>query len=312
MSAVFWKELADHFGSRRFIILFALIALAGVFAAYVAASTIRASVEEAPTEFVFLLLFTVSGGALPAFLSFLGFFAPLVGLVLGFDAINSEHARGTMSRLLSQPLYRDSVINGKFLAGLTTVTVMLVCLFLLIVGLGIRMLGFAPSIQEIGRLALFLLASVFYVGFWLALSMLFSVLFRRTVVSALGAFALWIFLSFFMIMVAGSIADFAVPEQVTVEQVLRYSEIEQTVLRLSPVTLFSEAAEVLLTPTIPMRVLGPLLFTDPGSLVGLLLTPLSLLQSLMMVAPHLITLFALTAICFAISYARFMREEIRA
>lgn len=306
MSAVFWKELADHFASRRFIILFALIAFSGLFASFVAANSLRSSVEQAPTEFLFLLLFTTGGGALPSFLTFLGFFAPLVGLVLGFDAINSEHARGTMSRLLSQPIYRDSVINGKFLAGLTTVAVMLLCLFLIIVGLGINMLGFAPSIQEIGRLGIFLLVSIVYVSFWLALSMLFSVLFRRTVVSAMGAFALWIFLSFFVSMVASSVADFVVPEQVTVEQVLRFSGVERMVLRLSPVNVFGEAAEVLLTPLV--RSLGPVLIVD---IIGLLPTPLSLLQSLMLVAPHLITLFALTAVCFAISYTRFMREEIR-
>jgi ABC-2 type transport system permease protein len=42
---------------------------------------------------------------------------------LGFDAINSERTGGTISRILSQPVYRDSVINGKFLAGVITIAI---------------------------------------------------------------------------------------------------------------------------------------------------------------------------------------------
>jgi membrane associated rhomboid family serine protease len=38
---IFRKELADHLGSRRFAILFALIVLAGVSASYVAAQSIQ-------------------------------------------------------------------------------------------------------------------------------------------------------------------------------------------------------------------------------------------------------------------------------
>ena len=37
---------------------------------------------------------------------------------LGFDAVNGEHNRRTLSRILSQPIYRDALLFGKFLAGL--------------------------------------------------------------------------------------------------------------------------------------------------------------------------------------------------
>src|SRR5579871_4912988 len=128
---VFRKELADHFSSKRFVILFLLVMISGIGAAYVAAQSIRDELRTAnATSSVFLLLFTASNGNLPSFIGFLG---PLVGLALGFDAINGEQALGTLSRLLAQPIYRDSVINGKFLAGLTTIAVMLVCITLLAV-----------------------------------------------------------------------------------------------------------------------------------------------------------------------------------
>jgi ABC-type transport system involved in multi-copper enzyme maturation permease subunit len=34
MSVVFWKELADHFSSRRFMILIAVIVFTGLWATY--------------------------------------------------------------------------------------------------------------------------------------------------------------------------------------------------------------------------------------------------------------------------------------
>src|SRR4030042_1140696 len=118
MLAVFRKELADHLASMRFFILFILVLLAAVYATYVATQTIRGAVGTT-TEFVFLRIFTTSGEALPfSFLSFLALFIPIISIALGFDAINSERSSGNLSRLLSQPIYRDSVVNGKFLGGL--------------------------------------------------------------------------------------------------------------------------------------------------------------------------------------------------
>ena len=48
---------------------------------------------------------------------FLAYVAPLLGLAFAFDAINGERAEGTLPRLLSQPIHRDDVVNGKFAPG---------------------------------------------------------------------------------------------------------------------------------------------------------------------------------------------------
>jgi ABC-2 type transport system permease protein len=39
--------------------------------------------------------------------------------------------------------------------------------------------------------------------------------------------------------------------------------------------------------------------------------PLALAQSIYVVIPHMISLIAITVICFGVSYAVFMRQEIR-
>ncbi len=169
MSVVFWKELADHFSSRRFMILLALIVLIGLWATYASGQAIRQDTENAPAQYVFLFLLTSGTGTVFSLATFLGFFGPLVGITLGFDSISGEYARGTLSRVLSQPIYRDSLINGKFFAGLATVAILWGSILLLVIGLGITLLGFPPNAEELWRMLIFTAVGIFYVGFWLAL-----------------------------------------------------------------------------------------------------------------------------------------------
>src|SRR5437870_9835477 len=246
MSVVFWKEIADHFSSRRFMILLVIIVLTGVWAIYASGQSIRQDAESAPPEFVFLLLLTSQSGGLLSLATFLGLLGPLVGIMLGFDAISGEYARGTLSRVLSQPIHRDSFINGKFLAGLATVATLWASILLLVIGLGISLLGFPPNAEELWRMLIFTTVGVFYVGFWLALAMLFSLLFQKTVTAALASMAIWLFMTLFVVIVSQGIANLVVPNPTTPEQLARQADIENIVSRISPSTLFSQSVSILL------------------------------------------------------------------
>ncbi len=292
LMAIFWKELADHFNSKRFIILSILIYLASIFTIYVAAQNIRSGITET-TQFIFLRFFTISGeNQIFTFLFFLSFFIPIIGIALGFDAINGERASGNLSRLLSQPLYRDSVVNGKFLAGLVTLAILVTSIVLLVAGMGLRMIGVPPTAEEILRLFAFILVSIIYGAFWMSLSVLFSVLFKRIATAALASIALWIFLSLFVPIIAQVVAG-------------ANGEIAGAIRHISPGVLYGEVTQVLLIPSHPTMFMISMYYT------GLEPNPLPLSQSLLIAWPQLTSLIALTALCFAISYIKFMREEIR-
>src|ERR1043166_7040252 len=292
MSVVFWKELADHFSSRRFMILLAIIVLTGVWAVYASGQSIRQDAESAPAEYVFLLLLTSQSGGLLSLTSFLALLGPLVGIMLGFDAISGEYARGTLSRVLSQPIYRDSLINGKFFAGLTTVAILWGSILLLVIGLGITLLGFPPNAEELWRMLIFTMVGVFYVGFWLALAMLFSLLFQKTVPAALASIAVWLFMTLFVVIISQGVAAAIVPNPTTPEQLAYKTDIENIISRISPSTLFSESVTILLNPA--ARVFGLALQSQAE---GILPTPLALGQSLNLIWPHITTLFGLVAVC---------------
>jgi len=305
VTAILRKELADYFGSIRVLILFALVLLASAAALYADYQGIRGGGAEG---FIFLRLYTTSGEALPSLVFFLSLFVPIIGISLGFDAINSERSGGTISRILSQPLYRDSVINGKFLAGLVTLSIMVGTVILLIAGYGIRMIGVPPSAEEIIRLFIYFVLTVIYGAFWMGLANLFSILFRRIAASLLVSIAVWLFFSFFMLLIAPVIADAIVPvSQNSVDAVIIQNvELQSAIMRLSPSTLFQEATTVLLLPAV--RSLGIVTMSQAAYMLP---NPLSLGQSLMLIWPHLTSLIGLGAICFAASYVIFMRQEIR-
>jgi ABC-2 type transport system permease protein len=313
---LFRKELEDHFSSVRFLLISALIVMVGV----IIASMVGMGIQEeskgaAKPTLLFLWLFT-STGKLFSFVQFIGFFGPLIGIFLGFDSINRERVSRTLSKLASQPIYRDSIINAKFLAGATTIAIVLVGIVLIISGLGIRLIGVVPGSEEVLRLVIYLITSILYISFWLGISILFSVAFRSTATSALASLAVWIFFSFFVALGAGFMADAVAPisqsgTNVDPNVLMKHEEVQRTVSYFSPMTLYNEATTTILDPT--RKTTRGLVLVGPLERLSLsrFQNPLPLLQSLIIVAPYLISIIAITFLCFGVCYLVFMRQEIR-
>ena len=123
MTTIFRKELADHLGSRRIAVISTIIILASLSAVLSAVES--PTLLQQDSAALFLSLLTERSGNLPSFLFFVTFLVPILGILLGFDAINAERQRGTLSLLISQPVYRDALINGKFLAALAAMALMM-------------------------------------------------------------------------------------------------------------------------------------------------------------------------------------------
>jgi ABC-2 type transport system permease protein len=308
--------MEDHFSSTRFLLISALIVMVGV----IIASMVGMSIQEeskgmAKPTLLFLWLFT-STGKLFSFVQFIGFFGPLIGIFLGFDSINRERVSRTLSKLISQPIYRDSVINAKFLSGVAIITIVLVAIVLIISGLGIRLIGVVPGVEELWRLVIYLITSILYISFWLGISILFSVIFKSTATSALASLAIWIFFSFFVSLGAGVLADAVVPisqsgTQIDPELIIKHERIQRVISLFSPMTLYSDATTTILDPmrktTQSLILMGPLERLSMSRFQN----PLPLLQSLFIVVPHLVSIVAITFLCFGICYLIFMRQEIR-
>jgi len=302
LGVVVLKELSDHLTSARMRVLEWLVVLVALAAVYAAITQIRDVTAEDP--FLFLRLFTTARDPLPSFVSFLSFLVPLMAIGLGFDAVNGEHNRRTLSRILSQPIYRDALLFGKFLAGLATLTISLVVLWLLLIGLGLIMLGVPPGGEEMGRAFIFLLVTIAYAGVWLALAMLFSVVFRSAATAALVTLGLWLFLTVIWPALAPAAAQALVPPDDQAAQLIT----AQMLARLSPSTLFGESVLALLHPS--TRSLGPVYLSQlQGAVMG---APLPLSQSVLVAWPQIVGLIAASILLFVASYVAFQRQEVRA
>lgn len=309
----FWvivqKEVSDHVRSWRFIVMVILLGMTCLGSLYTALSGIGNAIKpnDPQDTFLFAKLFTLSDGTLPSFTVFISFLGPLLGISLGFDAINSEHNRGTLSRLMAQPIHRDYLINAKALAALIVISVMFFALCFLVMGIGLIKTGIAPTAEEFLRIICFIAISIGYVAFWLNLSILFSIRFRQPATAALCGISVWLFFTVFYQMIVNVIAKASAPNIMASErEIIGYQEFVQNLLRLVPSQLFSDATTTLLMPSV--RSLGPLTMEQVyGTVPG----PLPLTESLLLVWPQVTGLLAAALVCFALSYVSFMRKEIR-
>lgn len=303
------KEISDHIRSWRSIILIIIIALTCMGALYAALTNIGNTIKanDPDNAFLFLRLFTASDGTLPSFAVFISFLGPLLGIALGFDAINSEQNKGTLSRLLSQPIYRDYIINAKCMGALGVISIMLFALGFLVMGFGLIFIGIPPTAEEFMRIILFLLISIVYVALWLNLGIFFSIRCRQPATSALSCIAVWLFFSVFYNMILNVVGKALSPSTMAMpEQIINYQKFMLNLLRFSPSELFNEATMTMLMPSV--RSLGPLTMEQVH---GAIPSPLSLVQSLLVVWPQLTGLIAIALIFFALAYLSFMRKEVR-
>jgi ABC-2 type transport system permease protein len=314
------KEFADHVVSVRFVIVLLVLGLAAAIPLYFASDQIRNAAQSATSvPAVFLLLFTIGPQDINILRvdAFVGIVAPLLGLAFAFDAVNSERSEGTLPRLLSQPIYRDDVINGKFAAGLGVIGIVLVSVVVLIAGFGMFRLGIVPHGPEIPRLIAWVFATFLYVALWLSFGLLLSVVIHRAATSALVGFGVWLLLTIFGQLIVTLVSGVFTPAtNATVEQQLGSVQAQEWVARILPGTLYQEITTVILHPSVSQisapATVGQLVQSQyqipPQYNPGVF----SLDQSLLLVWPQLVVLVALTVACFAAAYVLFMRQEVRA
>lgn len=310
----FWvlvsKEIYDHIRSWRFLILLSIIILASSASLYTSISKLSQQLNtlDANKEgFLFLKVFTLSDGALPPFHVFVSFLGPLLGIAMGFDAVSSEYTNNTLSRVLSQPIYRDNLINAKFIASFIVICVLFLFLGGMTLGSSVLILGQFPSFVEFFRIFAFLLVAIVYVAFWLNLSVFFSIVFKQAATSALICIAVWLFFTIFYPMIVNIVAQAIMPSPYATErEVINFQNTVLGMMRFAPSQLFMDATTILLNPTV--RSLGPLTMEQVD---GAIPSSLPVMESIKVVWAQMTALIASSSFCFVLSYYFFMRKEVR-
>jgi ABC-2 type transport system permease protein len=318
---VFRKELADNFGSKRYLILLGIIVLLSTLSAYQGAVYLKNNPQAG-----FLAIFSGQQFGL-SFVQLMVFFGPIIGLALGFDAINKERTSGTLSTILSQPIFRDSILNGKFLAGTVATTTLTVSTIAIMIGLAVPLLGFGPTLDGVYSIISLTLLTILYLAFWLSLGILFSVLTKKTSTSMLASVGTWLTSVIVISILAGLIANVMVPlpsfqgmiivnrtqgggfdlQQSSEFRALaqQRSAIQSSISKISPTNLYSQTASAILGIGQTEGVFGG------GGGGGTPFRRLTLAQGLVASWPNIAAIAVGLVICFVASYAKFLRSEIR-
>ena len=142
----------------------------------------------------------------------------------------------------------------------------------------------------------------------LLIALLLSVVVRRASTSALVGFGVWLFIAMPFIgpLLVNLLGGFFASGATTAAE---YYSTLQWLQRLLPGQVYAEASAALLNPRLTSVSASEIYSPQYAEQVS---SVLSIDRSFQLILPHIVILFALTVICFAIAYIRFMRQEVRA
>lgn len=112
--------------------------------------------------------------------------AGLLSIIISYNSISKERRDGTMEMLLSYPVYRDEIINGKIIGNIFIVALSLLIAFTVSSGLAMYLLEAVPDIEAISRLAFIWIGTTVYITFFVGLGTFLSTLFRSQWRSLVG------------------------------------------------------------------------------------------------------------------------------
>jgi len=166
------KEFTDHLKSPVFLSFTAIFSLVVLAYSYVLGTEVEytLNVLNSPD-----LMTGFEGVA-----EVVGRFAPIIGIVLGFDAVVKEIKSSSMNVLLTHPVFRDNIILGKILGSGSCILLALFFSINLATGVMLMTSGIPLTMQQITRIEIFVILTFFYALFFLAISIMISVISKKS------------------------------------------------------------------------------------------------------------------------------------
>lgn len=171
------KEFSDHITSRRFVIILALFLVISAVSIHDGIENYNNSLESYNEQLQHMADVTIEGpysGWMPqkptimyVFMSMMSYMSALGGilaLAIGFDLVSKEKESRSLKTLLSHPIYRDEIINGKVLGGVGALGFAMGLALALAVAM-LLLFSVVPTLDEFAAILIFGAASL---GFLLA------------------------------------------------------------------------------------------------------------------------------------------------
>jgi len=204
------KEFSDHLRSRRFHLLFAILAV--VAAVGMITGAVQYSKDLSDYNAVQMIAEneddpTLAGnlaGLKPSILSaysqmgmLMAGIGVVLGIAMGFDLVTREKESKSLKSLLAYPVFRDEVINGKALGGFGAIALAMGVVLVVSVAI-MALFGIVPNVDEFARILVFGVASFLLVFTFFALALLMSTVSKDSGSALLYSLIVMIVLSSFV------------------------------------------------------------------------------------------------------------------
>lgn len=112
------------------------------------------------------------------------FVGMILGAAMGFDQIAREKDEGSLKFLVSSPIYRDAIINGKTIGAIAALAAAMGAAFAIAIAI-VMLKGIVPGVDDLIRIFLFFIAGMLYCTVFFALAMMVSALSKNTAIAAI-------------------------------------------------------------------------------------------------------------------------------
>ena len=181
------KEFADNIWSPVFLVLLLTFILVFFAFGYMKGLAVMSTMRYGLPAGGSLLMCGFAGPA-----KMMGWFAPLMGIALGFDAVVKERKSGSLNVLLTHPVFRDNIIVGKILGSMMTLALVLVISAAVSTAGLLLVVGSTVSWIELERIAIFIGITFFYATIFLGISVILSIVVEDAADSLVYNIGIWL------------------------------------------------------------------------------------------------------------------------
>ncbi len=217
------KEFIDHLTSRKFIVILGLFLIISAYSMHQGIDNYNNELESykeqisqitedkaggtsitIESEYMsekpsILLIFQVMSFQMVSL-------GAILAIAMGFDLVSREKESRSLKSLLSHPLFRDEIINGKALGGIFALTFAIGIALLISVAM-LLLFSIVPDLDELCRIALFGLVSVLCLLTYFSIALMTSTISDSSGKSLIYALIVFLAISFFVPMVGGIVAE---------------------------------------------------------------------------------------------------------
>ena len=199
------KEFIDHITSKKFILILALFLIISAVAMEQGIGDYNNRLEDykeqisqieeeeegfypMPKKPSILFIFQRMRWQMPLF-------GAILAIAMGFDLVTREKESRSLKSLLSHPVYRDEIINGKALGGILALVFAVGIAFLLLFAM-LLLFSIVPDLDEFWRIALFGAVTVLCLLTYFSIALMSSTVSKDSGRSLMYAFVILLILSF--------------------------------------------------------------------------------------------------------------------